>query len=335
MVAAVAWSWLFARPNGVLAVLTALQAHDSDAVIEAKAPTPSEIPGVIRVVVLVMELAFVTSGAFLLLLTSSAIGTLVRSLQQALLASLDTTLVLEDAVIQIYEAVMFGWGLVTFMSWFFRRPKRDLVQILMEFGWSGIKTCSMSVAVHFAAVVMLVLLQPQNEAQIIVSLRNVETVVYRPDGSLATAEILQQLLLVPMKEELFFRGAIELVAINRLQSAKWSALVSAVLFAAIHLANARHLETQYSASYLAFQVLWAFLVGLFLALTLAVSGSVVKCFVLHVINNMFALVVSKTIADDLVQPFVILSMLSALAIYSLAITTQLQLLGGETGLKRP
>ena len=334
MAAVVAWEWLSARPNGVLAALTALQAHDSDAIAQGKSLTSSEIPGAIRCVVLIMELAFVSGGAFLLLLTTAVIGTLVRSLQHALLTAFEASTMAVDAVVQICETATFGWGLVTFMSWFFRRPKRDLVQRFTGFGWRGMKACSISMMLHVAAVVMLVLLHPQTETQVFVSWRNVETVVYRPDGSLAAAEIIQQLLLAPLKEELFFRGAIELMAINRLQNAKTSALISAVLFAAIHLANARHLGTQYIASYVAFQVLWAFLVGLYLALTLAVSGSMVKCLVLHVINNMFALGVSKTTAVDLAQPFVAFSMLVALAIYFMAISRQLQLFAATTGMKR-
>ncbi|CAI5715052.1 unnamed protein product [Peronospora destructor] len=334
MAAVVAWKWLSARPNGVLAALMVLQVHESDAVAQGKTLTSSEISGAIRCVVLVMELAFISGGAFLLLLVTSVIGTLVRSLQHALLTAFEASSMPEDTVVQICETATFGWGLVTFISCFFRQPKRDLVQKLTGFGWSDMKTCSISVMLHVAAVMMLVLLQPQTAAQVFVSWRNVETVMYRPDGSFATAKIIQQLLLAPLKEELFFRGTIELVAINRLQSAKSSALISAVLFAAIHLANARHLGTQYSASYVAFQVLWAFLVGLYLALTLAVSGSMVKCLVLHVINNVFALGVSKTSAVDLAQPLVAFSMLVALAIYFTAISRQLQLFAAETGMKR-
>ncbi|CAI5724750.1 hypothetical protein KXD40_003431 [Peronospora effusa] len=331
MAADVAWKWLSARPNGVLAALTALQVHDPDAVAQCKTLTSSEIPGAIRCVVLVMELAFVSGSAFLLLLITSVMA---RGLQHAFLTAFEVSSMPEDAVVQICETATFGWGLVTLMSWFFRQPKRDLMQRLTMFGWSGMKTCSISVMLHVAAVIMLVLLQPQTEAQVFVSWRNIETVMYRSDGSLATAEITQQLLLAPLKEELFFRGAIQLVAINRLQNAKSSALISAVLFAAIHLANARHLETQYSASYVAFQVLWAFLVGFYLALALAVSGSVVKCLLLHVINNVFALGVSKTSAVDVAQPFVAFSMLFALAMYSFAISRQLQLFAAETGRKR-
>ncbi|CAH0473120.1 unnamed protein product [Peronospora belbahrii] len=326
MTLAVAWRWLSARPNGILALLTALQAHDSGTVAQDKIPNSSDLPGAIRCVVLVIELTFVSSGAFFLLLSSSVLGLLARSLQHALLAAVNAQIVPDDAVVHICETMMFGWGLVTFMSWFFCQTKRNLVQRLAEYGSSDTKSCITSVAVHFTAIVVLLFLQLQTEAQVLVSLKNVETVVYRPDGSFATAEIMQNLLLGPIKEELFFRGAIELVAINRLQNAKWSAAISAVLFAAIHLVNARHPRTQYSASYVAFQVLWAFLVGLYLALTLAVSGSMVKCLVLHVTNNIFALGVSKTNAVDLVQPLTVFFILSALAIYSLAISRQLQLL---------
>eukprot|EP00644_Phytophthora_capsici_P003648 jgi/Phyca11/510653/fgenesh2_kg.PHYCAscaffold_64_\ len=77
---------------------------------------------------------------------------------------------------------------------------------------------------------------------------------------------------------------------------------------------------------MAFQVLWALVVGLFLALKLAVSGSLVQCFLLHIINNVFALGVAKTIALDLARPLPLVPVLSALAIYGLAIARQLELL---------
>ncbi|KAG7384294.1 hypothetical protein PHYPSEUDO_002823 [Phytophthora pseudosyringae] len=306
--AAAAWTWLSSKPN-----------------VEAggQEPDPAEAPVAIRCVVLVVELALSSGAAFLLLLTSSVMGTLVRGLLHALLPAVGCTFVSEDAVGQVCEAAAFGWGLVTFMSWFFQRPKLDLVRRLTGFGWRGVKTCVASVVLHVVALMALALWQRQAEAPALVSWMNVEAAVRRPDGSVASVEILQSLLLAPMKEELFFRGVIVLVAINRLRSVTWSALISSFLFAAIHLAN---VGAQYSGSYVAFQVLWASLVGLFLALKLAVSGSLVECFVLHGINNLFAFAVAKTTAMDVTQPIVCVSVLVALAIYSVAIVRQFQLL---------
>lgn len=120
------------------------------------------------------------------------------------------------------------------------------------------------------------------------------------------------------------------MAINRLQSVKWGASISSILFAVIHLANARHLGAQLSASYLVFQVAWALLVGLFLALELAASGSLVECVVLHMINNLFALGVARNATVDLTQPQVLTSMLASFTIYAVAIAKQLQALGHKT-----
>ncbi|KAF4041239.1 CPBP intramembrane metalloprotease domain-containing protein [Phytophthora infestans] len=312
------WRWLSTKPNGILAALTALQRPgDEDA---EKTPTLTELPAAIRGVVVVMELTLVSGSAFLLLLSSSVFGAFARSLSD------------NNVVSCICEASAFGWGLLTFMSWFFQLPKREFERRLTRFGWSGVTACLVSVLLHAGAVMSFTL---WDEDQVLVTWKNVETAVRQSDGSVATVEIIQNLLLAPMKEELFFRGVIVLMSINRLRSLKWSAWISSVLFAAIHLVNVRRIGSHYSMSYVAFQVLWAWLVGLFLALKLAVSGSLVQCLTLHAINNMFALGVSKTHAMDFTQPTVSCSVIIALAIYAVAIARQLQILSNnnKAGLK--
>ncbi|GMF19054.1 unnamed protein product [Phytophthora lilii] len=324
---AAAWRWLSAEPNGVLAMLVALQPHDSVALDDEKTPAPSELPLAIRSVVLVMELALVSGGAFLLLLTSSVAGTLVRSLLHAVS---DDEMVLEDAVVQTCEAVVFGWGLVSLMNWFFRRPKRDLVRRLSRFGLDGVKTCILSVLLHSIATIGIVFSQESSGDQVLVSWQNLQSAVRRPDGSLFTEELMQNLLFAPMKEELLFRGLNVLVTINRLRSIKCSAFISSLAFTAIHLVNFRRLGTRYSSSYLAFQLLWASLVGMFLALKFALSGSLIECFVLHTINNVFALSVSKTVFVVLTQPRICCTVFAALSVYAVAIFRQLQTSGRTT-----
>ncbi|OWZ19914.1 Peptidase [Phytophthora megakarya] len=273
-----------------------------------------------------MELALVSGCAFLLLLTSSFIGTLARSLLNALLADRD----LPEIVSRLCEAVAFCWGLVALISWFLQQPKLKLLQQLTGIRWISVKTCVVSVLLH-VVVVLLILMA---EGHVLLSWSNVETAVYRSDGSIAVADMMMDLLLAPMREELFFRGVLVLVGMNRLQSVKWSALISSILFAAIHLVNARHLGTQYSMNYVAFQVFWALLVGLFLALEFAISGSLVECFMLHFINNVFALGVSKTDAMDFTQPVVYMSVLLTTTIYAAAIARQvLHLLGRNITVK--
>ncbi|EGZ27469.1 hypothetical protein PHYSODRAFT_471988 [Phytophthora sojae] len=256
-----------------------------------------------------MELALVSGVAFLLLLTSSVAGALVRGLLLSVVGTYEGV----HVVVQLCEAATFGWGLVAFMSWFFHVPKRDLVRRLTGFGGREGRACAASVLLHSAAAVAVLSWQPPSE-----------------EGQMTWAEMLTNLLLAPMKEELFFRGVFALVAINRLQSVKWGASISSILFAVIHLANARHLGAQLSASYLVFQVAWALLVGLFLALELAASGSLVECVVLHMINNLFALGVARNATVDLTQPQVLTSMLASFTIYAVAIAKQLQALGHKT-----
>ena len=121
MNAVVDWRWLYAKLNGVLAV----QTLDSDGVVPTQPLTPTYLPVVIRCIVLVSELILVTGGAFMLLLASSVIGALVRSLLHVSLAAVAKDVVLENIFIQICKTVAYGWGLVAFMICFVRRSKRD------------------------------------------------------------------------------------------------------------------------------------------------------------------------------------------------------------------
>ncbi|TDH65755.1 hypothetical protein CCR75_003015 [Bremia lactucae] len=302
------WKWLSTAPcNGILAAFELPEQC-------VKASASFEIPIAIRCVVLTMELALVSGGAFLLLLFSSVVGALARSLVD------------NNVFADVCETSTFGWGLVMIMAIFLQLPPRVMVRKLKVFGCSGVITCVESVLLH-AGVVVAINLWSHN--QVLISWRNVDIAVHRPDGTFAVANIVQNLLLVPLKEELFFRGVIVLVAINRLQNIKWSVSISSLLFAAIHVVNAKGIGTQYSAAYVAFQVFWAGLVGLFLALKLVVSGSLFQCVVLHISNNIFALGVSKTIA--IAESSYLISVSAALTTYSLAIARQLQLLYLEVG----
>lgn len=301
------WKWLSTAPtNGILIAL-----HSPDA--DAKSPLSVDLPAAVGRVVLFVELVLVSSGAFLLLVSTSVFGSLLRS-------SLG-----DNVFVHICENAAFSWGLVILMTKFLQLPNRNFVRRLLRFRWSGVKTCIVSVLCHSMAVMVFRL---WTKDQGLVSWGNVDAAVRWADGSLATEELVQKLVLAPIKEELLFRGVVMLVAMNRLQNDKRSASVSSFLFVAIHLVNARHIGSHYSTSYVAFQLLWAWLVGLFLALNLAISGSLAECVVLHAINNVFALGVSKTSTIDVTQPSQFFSVLLALTIYLVAIARQLQLLNG-------
>lgn len=144
------------EPNGVLAALTALE---PDAAEPEKTRTPVELPLAIRWVLLVMELALVSGVAFLLLLTSSVAGALVRGLLLSVVGTYEGV----HVVVQLCEAATFGWGLVAFMSWFFHVPKRDLVRRLTGFGGREGRACAASVLLHSAAAVAVLSWQPPSE----------------------------------------------------------------------------------------------------------------------------------------------------------------------------
>ncbi|RLN67190.1 hypothetical protein BBJ28_00010604 [Nothophytophthora sp. Chile5] len=328
------WGWLFGRePNGVLAALGSLQPPKRSAAAgdDARLPPP-ELPLAIRLVLLVMELSLVSGTAFLLLLSASVVGALAQSvlhwtvaLTSGQTSDSELSLDLASVITKVCESATFCWGLVEFMSWFFRHPKRVLTQRLLGFSWRNTTAPVVSLLLHLVAIAILAFWQEQRQTDIMmVSWRNVRSVALHPDGSLAAVDLLQSLLFAPVMEELFFRGTIVLVTLNRLQNVKWSAAVSSFLFAAIHLVNLRHLGTHYSASYLAFQTGWSLLVGVFLSLRLVNSGSLSECVVLHMINNVFATSVSKKFAVDLTHLFVASSVLASVCIYAIAIVRQLR-----------
>lgn len=310
-----AWNWLSTEPNGVLVALSALQAPD-----EAKAkvsPTASALPPVIAGVVLVMELALVGGATFLLLLSSSVAGKLVRSILHVLLAGC----IQEDAVVNIIEAAVFCWGLLALiMGRFFRRPKQELGRRLWTFRRHNATSCMLSVLLHCVAVVAVL----QYGDQHLVSWEHIHSALFRQDGSVDAANALQRLLLTPLKEELFFRGTIMLVTFNRMHSVRLSVILSTSLFAAIHLTNIKRIGSTYSASYVALQVVWAGLVGGFLALKFANTGSLMECLVLHSINNAFSLAVPKQAMITLSQSSIASVVATGVAIYGIAIARQLQ-----------
>ncbi|RLN43587.1 hypothetical protein BBJ28_00024312, partial [Nothophytophthora sp. Chile5] len=328
------WGWLFGHePNGVLAALRSLQPPNRSAAAgdDVRLPPP-ELPLAIRLVLLVMELSLVSSTAFLLLLSASVVGALVQSvlhwtvtLVSGQTSDSEISLGLASVIAKVCESATFCWGLVELMSWFFRYPKRVLTQRLFGFRWRNMTAPVVSLLLHLVAVVMLTSWQEHRQTDIMmVSWRNVRSVALHPDGSLAAVDLLQSLLLAPVTEELFFRGVVVLVTLNRLQNGKWGAGVSSFLFAAIHLVNLRHLGTNYSASYLAFQTGWSLLVGVFLSLRLVNSGSLSECVVLHMVNNVFSTSVSKQFAVDLTHSFVASSVLISVCVYATAIVRQLR-----------
>ncbi|KAL7679447.1 putative sterile alpha and TIR motif-containing protein [Plasmopara halstedii] len=296
------WKWLMTkRNNGILAALESPNA----------VPASANMPVAICRVVFVMELVLVSSAAFLLVVSSSIFGSIVRNLLG------------EIVIFHICETAALGWGLVILIAKFLQLPRMNIVRHFTRFRWSSLRTCFASLQLHFLALVAINL---WGQDQGLLYWRNVNAAVHQADGSIAIDEIVQILILAPIKEELLFRGMIMLVAINRLQNLKSSALLSSFLFATVHLINARHIGSQYSASYVAFQIFWAWLVGLFLALNLAITGSLMECIILHIINNIFALGVSKISAIDITQPSLCCLVLAALIVYSVAIARQLHLL---------
>lgn len=121
--------------------------------------------------------------------------------------------------------------------------------------------------------------------------------------------LLERLLLVPVQEELLFRGLLLQLTLNRLRKRVLSsALVTSLLFAAVHLVfNARRLSPSDSHAFLFYQVWLSFLIGTFLSLRAVLSGSLLECIALHCINNAFALAVDQRFITQLNETIVVAS----------------------------
>lgn len=121
--------------------------------------------------------------------------------------------------------------------------------------------------------------------------------------------LLERLLLVPIQEELLFRGFLLQLALNRLRKRVLpSAVVTSLLFATVHLVfNARRLSPSDSHAFLFYQVGVSFIIGTFLSLRVVLSGSLLECIVLHCINNAFALAIDQRFISQLREPIVIAS----------------------------
>lgn len=265
----------------------------------------------IVVVVLCMEIALTLGVGFLLLLSSSVAGTFVRLLLQHG-TGLDIS-----AVDGIISTSLFILGTLSFTSWFFQVNRAVLIQKLGLFKLSSV---SVRVIVAFiAAEALLVsgiswlersgLVSSHSEVkrQAIFSWENVLI-----SAGTSPSALLDTLVPAPLKEELFFRGLVFLVIWNRLRLVSVStasplvptslytasALIANVLFAGVHLANLRKLGSEYSLSYVMYQMAFAWLVGVFLSLRFSVSQSLFECILLHFVNNFFALAVSKHFVVD-------------------------------------
>lgn len=258
-------------------------------------------------IVLGMEVVLVLGTGFLLLVSSSIAGAFARSLLQHG-AGLENDSALLDVAAQTGSSSVFIWGILRFMSWFFQKRKTRLIHELgmLCVAKDSVLTVMGSIVAQASLVACIMWLERSaffaRTSPTMFSWENVAASI--GDRKRSATE---SLLFAPIKEELFFRGAIFLVVWNRLRSIRKSTLATNLLFAAVHFANARKLGIDYSASYLLYQVGFAWLVGSFLSLRFAVSTSLLECILLHIVNNCFAMGVSKRFDFDVRDPITAIS----------------------------
>lgn len=267
-----------------------------------------ELPRAFAVVVLVMELVLVLGVAFLLLLSSSVAGAVAQSVVTTAIRHTDSHAV--GAVVgTVVRTCAFALGVLRFTSWFFQRSLATLTTDL------GLRTLSIA-SMRYVACYMLVQTFVVSSVMSCERWRRHSIGVETDQALFAWANVpttdalalLESLVLAPVREELFFRGLVAPVVWNRIGATTPLSLSSALasaLFALAHLTNLR-LATM-SRSYVLYQVAFAWLVGAFLTLRLAVSRSLLECSALHAVTNAFALLVSPAASVAFSDPLVVAS----------------------------
>lgn len=288
-----------ASSNGLVRVLAKLQEERELSAAERAHVAP--LPPVLTAVVLTMELALVFGVGLVLL----GMGSVASAISRAALIALDVSS--RDVITatgDVAAASAFIGGTLRFAGSFFQTGNHW--KIARELGLTRLSATSTSAIVTLVAAQTLVI---GALSWLERSFRGADTVATfsweRIEVEvLSGSALLSSLALAPLREELFFRGVVFLVVWNRCQDASVhrSALLASALFALVHVANVRRIGAAYSSSYVAYQVGFAGLVGVFLSMRFAVSHSLLECVLLHAVNNSFALLASTQAVVDLTDP---------------------------------
>ncbi|TMW57827.1 hypothetical protein Poli38472_014430 [Pythium oligandrum] len=271
------WKWLGAPSSGVLGLFAASTSAASDAADAPQSNEDSEasneanaaIPAAVQAVLLVIEIVM----AFGVGLFCIWCATIARTIAAAVTRAVANEAI-AVGVSELVHVLVFHYGVVSFMALLFHQHRRVLIIRLGLTQSPPVTVICMSLVVHSVYLLHLGL--------------KVETL--RQDlVQISLSDVLQRLLLAPIEEELFFRGLVFHLALNRLRgNALLAGAVASTSFALVHLVNARKLGPHESFDDLMVQTAWAWVVGLFLSLRFALKGSLLECVVLHVINNVAA-----------------------------------------------
>lgn len=301
--------WLHASSSGLVRVLVALQEQEPSASASQPALN-APLPPVVAGVVLCMEVALALGVGQLLLGVGSVVSAVMRAVLRSFATSNES---FASATGEVASVAAFLSGALSFTGWFFQTRRSALVR---DLGLARLPRASAAAVVALAAAQTLVVASIMWLERL---LRGADerTLFSWSDNAASTSlfTLLNTLLLAPLREELFFRGIVFLLVWNRMGTAsvQRSAVLASALFALVHLVNARSVSATYSRSYVAYQMSFAALVGVFLSLRFAVSQSLLECVLLHAVNNSFALLVDTQASVDLTDSLTLAAGASASA----------------------
>jgi membrane protease YdiL (CAAX protease family) len=172
---------------------------------------------------------------------------------------------------------------------------------------------------HFGSLVLLFLSQSLLGNDL-VSIRNVHRL---ENGAIDWYRLSESLIGSPIREELVFRAVLANVFYSRTEGLNprtrflYQCYGPAALFGAVHLLNfASASRAGYPLSYVSAQVTLGVLLGLFFCLSFVRSNTVLEPIILHFINNLSAMFVSRSDKFDLSNPWLFVPLSITFAFYS-------------------
>lgn len=188
-----------------------------------------------------------------------------------------------DLTCSVVDAIIVLTPLLWCDAWFHRTPLRlylrDLVGLTRLPGRSALfQDCGMIAAFHSFGLAAAACVQ-MTTGRPLLSLSN-----YRAWN---LARVLDVLCLLPLREEVLFRGIFLRRLTNRLnRMPRVCAAISAAVFGFYHLSNLR--SSRFHNTYVVAQSLMAAIIGMYLALAQLRHGSLPLCLTCHVVNNVCA-----------------------------------------------
>lgn len=317
------WRWHCGeQPNGILYALSLLQPSEDESnktQEEVKQRLSYDLHPFVSYALLAMELVIVLGVGMLLTWSAEIVRQMTLGVLRLLMGT-EASFAMTVAA-RIADTAVFAHGLLSFLSAFLRLPKRAVVSRVGVFRLSrpSLWSVTASVVFHSAALCTLLSLHDKHDREHSLNWKNVEHWIIST-------------VVVPLKEELFFRLVLFIVVANRLapnRSLMDCALLTSLLFSIVHLANLRQ-EVAIKPLQVVVQCLTSVTFGTFLSAQWIKHNSLSECVILHMINNGTAFLLAPM---DLIHRQPITALIVVLltnGLYTLAASRSLRSLTTDT-----